>query len=321
MAAWVCRTVQQGHIQHALAFSSAMGQYLPDGLAPALRRVMDFVDVDSDKWRQYAEQQSWPMSWIYAREARQLLAYDRNIAANWDASLFVSEAEAELFRAMVPAASGRVHALHNGVDLDYFTPRQDHANPYGEGEQVLVFTGAMDYWANVDAVTWFVDEVWPRLRDDLAQARFYIVGSRPSEAVRALAKRPGVVVTGTVDDVRPYLAHARLAVAPLRVARGVQNKVLEAMAMARPLVMTPAAADGIPLPTLAGLSVHDTADEFARGCRAQLQMTVSVSQAQAIRDWVCAEYDWERNLRRLDDWFPSAAGEAESAMGAALVAH
>ncbi len=322
MARWAHHTLTRHGIRRALAFSSAMGQYLPDDLAPSLQRVMDFVDVDSDKWRQYAEQQSWPMNWVYRREARRLRSYDRAIAETWDASLLVSEAEAELFRGLVSACAGqRVHALHNGVDLNYFQPRQDYPSPYVDGEQALVFTGAMDYWANVDAVTWFADEVWPRVRDGFERARFYIVGARPSDAVQALAKRTGIVVTGTVKDVRPYLAHAHLAVAPLRVARGIQNKVLEAMAMARPLVMTPAAADGIPLPDLAGLVVKDQAGEFARACRAQLQQAAAPDQCKAIRDWVFARYDWERNLQRLDQWFPPLDGNTAPELSVALPAH
>src|SRR5262249_13933678 len=202
-------------------------------------------DLDSDKWSQYSRRMHGPFRWLYRREAEKLFEYERRCAKVFDASFFVSEAEASLFTAKAPEASGRVSVVENGVDTDYFSPQGRYSNPYAADEAALVFTGAMDYWANVDAVTWFSREVLPRVRSGFPAACFYIVGTRPARAVRDLARLPGVRVTGAVPDVRPYLAHARVAVAPLRIARGVQNKVLEAMAMARPLVASPQAVDGI----------------------------------------------------------------------------
>jgi sugar transferase (PEP-CTERM/EpsH1 system associated) len=167
------------------------------------------------------------------------------VARDYDASLFVSAPEAELFRTLAPESSAKIGHFSNGVDTDYFSPDTGHANPYAAGERALVFTGAMDYWPNVDAVQWFCDEVFPVLRQRVPDLRFYIVGSRPAPAVQALGQREGVTVTGTVPDVRPYIAHAAVAVAPLRIARGIQNKVLEAMAMATAVVVSPQALEGI----------------------------------------------------------------------------
>ncbi|MBW8897819.1 MAG: TIGR03087 family PEP-CTERM/XrtA system glycosyltransferase, partial [Massilia sp.] len=243
LARWVDETVAKHNIERVLVFSGAMAQYA-DPYRSA-RRVVDFCDVDSDKWRQYADQKSWPMNWLYRYEARQLLAYERRVARDYDASLFVSAPEADLFRQLAPESTAKIGHFSNGVDTDYFSPDQPHADPYPAGERALVFTGAMDYWPNVDAVQWFAADIFPALRERFAGLKFYIVGSRPAPAVQELARLPGVVVTGTVPDVRPYIAHAAVSVAPLRIARGIQNKVLEAMAMATPVVVSPQALEGI----------------------------------------------------------------------------
>lgn len=317
MARWVHARVREQDIHHLFAFSSAMGQYAPTIRDWPMRRVMDLVDVDSDKWRQYSERKAWPMNWIYAREARRLGRYERRLAADWEACLLVSETEAQWLRERAPESAARIHALNNGVDVAYFSPDQDFVSPYGDGERALVFTGAMDYWANVDAVCWFADAVWPGIQQQLPSARFYIVGSRPAAAVQRLAQRPGIVVTGAVADVRPYIAHAHAAVAPLRVARGIQNKVLEAMALGRPLVVTQAAADGIPLQGLPGVVVSDDEPAMIRACTLRLQSARAPDTNRELRAWVCQHYDWQRNLTRLDQYFttpePLEAGTVLSA--------
>jgi sugar transferase (PEP-CTERM/EpsH1 system associated) len=283
-------------IERVLVFSSAMAQYA-DPYRGA-RRVVDFVDVDSDKWRQYAEKKSFPMSWLYNYEARQLLRYERQVARDYDASLFVSAPEAELFRQLAPESSRKIGHFSNGVDTDYFSPHEAHADPYAPGERALVFTGAMDYWPNVDAVQWFCDEVFPSLRERFPGLMFYIVGSRPAPAVQALAQRPGVKVTGTVPDVRPYIAHAAVAVAPLRIARGIQNKVLEAMAMATPVVVSPQALEGIDAVPGSELVLAEDAAAFADAVGALLAGRESAAAAigQAARAKVQRQYSWSSNL-------------------------
>jgi sugar transferase (PEP-CTERM/EpsH1 system associated) len=262
------------------------------------RRVIDFCDIDSEKWRQYAEQKSFPMSWLYRYEARQLLRYERQVARDYDASLFVSAPEAELFRSLAPESSPKIGYFSNGVDTEYFSPDQPHANPYAAGERALVFTGAMDYWPNIDAVKWFAAEVFPLVRQRFADARFYIVGSRPAPAVQALAQQPGVVVTGTVPDVRPYISHAAVAVAPLRIARGVQNKVLEAMAMAIPVVVSPQALEGIDAVPGSELVLAEDAAAFVEACAALLEGQAGAIEAigRAARDKVQRQYSWSSNL-------------------------
>jgi len=290
---WVDQTVAAHKIQRVLVFSSAMAQYADK--YPDARRVVDFCDVDSDKWRQYAEKKSWPMSWLYRHEARQLLSYERQVAREYDASLFVSAPEADLFRQLAPESDARIGFFSNGVDTDYFSPDCAGASPFKEGERAIVFTGAMDYWPNVDAVQWFASEVFPTLRERFANLRFYIVGARPASAVQALGQQPGIVVTGTVPDVRPYIAHARVAVAPLRIARGIQNKVLEAMAMATPVVVSPQALEGIDAEPGTELVLAEDAAGFVRAV-CELRSAQNTPMGRAARARVERQYSWPSNL-------------------------
>jgi sugar transferase (PEP-CTERM/EpsH1 system associated) len=290
---WVDQTVAAHKIERVLTFSSAMAQYAEK--YPQARRVVDFCDVDSDKWRQYADKKPWPMSWLYRHEARQLLDYERRVARESDASLFVSAPEADLFRQLAPESDSKIGFFNNGVDTDYFSPDLDHASPYAAGEQALVFTGAMDYWPNVDAVQWFAGDVFPLLQARFPELRFYIVGSRPAPAVQALASTPGVVVTGTVPDVRPYIAHAQVAVAPLRIARGIQNKVLEAMAMATPVVVSPQALEGIDAEPGTELVLADGANAFVTAV-AELLSRQQNPMGRAARAKVERQYSWPSNL-------------------------
>ena len=290
---WVDETMAAHKIERVLVFSSAMAQYAEK--FPQARRVVDFCDVDSDKWRQYADQKSWPMSWLYRHEARQLLAYERQVARDCDASLFVSQPEADLFRKLAPESDAKIGFFNNGVDTDYFSPEPAHANPYQPGERALVFTGAMDYWPNVDAVQWFATDVFPQLRAAFPGLRFYIVGARPSPAVEALGKLDGVAVTGTVPDVRPYIAHAKVAVAPLRIARGIQNKVLEAMAMATPVVVSPQALEGIDAEPGTELVLADGAAAFVEAVSNLLSRQAD-AMGRAARAKVERQYSWPSNL-------------------------
>jgi sugar transferase (PEP-CTERM/EpsH1 system associated) len=300
LARWAAELAADGTVTRGLAFSSAMAQFMPETLA---RRVLDMVDVDSDKWTQYAPTQRWPLSWVYAREGRRLAEWEARVAQDFDATLLVSHDEATLLQQRVPAARHKIGAFENGVDAEYFSPARDYPNPYPPDVPGVVFTGAMDYWPNVDAVTWFAERIFPAVRDAVPAVQFAIVGSRPTEAVRALARQPGVVVTGGVPDVRPWLAHAACAVAPLRIARGVQNKVLEAMAMARPVVTTPQAAEGIRAE--AGRDFQRVADEpaFAATVIAQLRARGSNPAARAC---ILAGYDWTRNVAVVDSLFEPA---------------
>lgn len=295
---WVSEVVDRHPISRIVVFSSAMAQFT--GGFEDMLRICDFVDVDSDKWSQYAANKRWPMSWLYRREGRELLHYERALAQEFDASLFVSEAEAALFRKLAPESTARIGHFNNGVDTDYFSPLNAGSSPYqGREGPVLVFTGAMDYWPNVDAVKWFVSEVFPAVRERHPGAVFTIVGARPSAEVQALGKLPGIVVTGTVDDVRPWIAHADLAVAPLRIARGIQNKVLEAMAMARTVIVSPQALEGISATAGSELLVANDARQYAAQILTHLAAP-SVQIGEAARAKVIRDYGWDSNLARVD---------------------
>jgi sugar transferase (PEP-CTERM/EpsH1 system associated) len=300
LARWVDGLLGSRNIERALVFSSAMAQYVERIPPGGIRRVLDFVDMDSDKWRQYSERNRGLMRWMYGREAESLFEFERRYAAAFDASLFVSEAESRLFTAQAPETAARVSVVENGVDTEYFSPQRTYQNPYSPGEAVLVFTGAMDYWPNVDAVAWFARELFPRVRSSCPQAFFYIVGARPTREVRDLARVPGVRVTGAVPDIRPYLAHARAAVAPLRIARGVQNKVLEAMAMARPVVASPQAVDGIrPCSELLEWTA-DSPEASALLLMKLLREPTPAALGEALRAHVSRHYSWRDNFARIE---------------------
>jgi sugar transferase (PEP-CTERM/EpsH1 system associated) len=294
LAKWVEEVVLREGITKAVVFSSAMAQYVAG--VGKLHVVVDFVDVDSAKWEQYSHSRRWPLAPIYGREGRRLLGFERRVAARTEASVFVTKAEADLFRRLAPECASRVHEVRNGVDTAFFAPSPDLPCPYGPEEEAIVFTGAMDYWPNVDAVSWFVRDVLPEIGAVRPRARFYIVGMHPAAPVVALARDPRVTVTGLVPDVRPYLHHARVVVAPLRVARGIQNKVLEAMAMARPVVVSAAAAEGLSGVPGMDFEVAGDARDFAGKTIALMGQTESSALGALARARILADHDWTTNL-------------------------
>jgi sugar transferase (PEP-CTERM/EpsH1 system associated) len=310
MQRWVNEKLGMSSLQHAVVFSSAMAQYLA-GAKIEMTRVADLVDVDSDKWAQYAGSKSWPLSWVYRREAKRLLAFEREIARDFDATVLVNEREAGLLQSLAPKFADRISYANNGVDTDYFSPAYKFDNPYAKEDRVIAFTGAMDYWPNVDAVEWFTQSVMPQIREKFSSAKFFIVGSRPDERVRKLAEIPGVVVTGSVPDIRPYLAHAIMSVAPLRIARGTQNKVLEAMAMAKTVIASPEAAQGVSAVEGRELIVAKTAAEFIEQISLRLGKNEIDTIGECARARVVQQYSWEANLSRIGDMLEPSRGSAE----------
>ncbi|WP_010163666.1 TIGR03087 family PEP-CTERM/XrtA system glycosyltransferase [Sphingomonas sp. PAMC 26617] len=275
-------------------FSSQMAQYLPRN--PRQRVVMDFVDMDSAKFDAYADTARWPMRWLMRREARLLLRHDAAVARTAAASLFVSEAEAALFR--TKTGLRHVHAIENGIDTRLFDPVASFV-PADLPPHTIVFTGQMDYRPNIEAVLWFANEILPLIRARHPDAGFAIVGRAPTEAVVALADQPGVTVTGEVPDVRGWIAVAAVIVAPLKLARGVQNKVLEAMAMARPVVASVAAAEGID--HAGAIRVGADGPAIAAAVIALLDDRSAADRlGLAARAQVEARYSWEARLAPLD---------------------
>jgi sugar transferase (PEP-CTERM/EpsH1 system associated) len=300
LARWVRQYVAEKRPDLIFAFSSAMAQYAP----PDARLILDFVDADSEKWRQYGEVQPATRAWFYRMEAQRLLKFDRAQAARAQASLFVSDDERRVFDRLSPQTQARHAGIANGVDTAYFDPSKVTAR--SSEAPTIVFVGVMDYWPNIDAVSWFAGEILPLVRMRHADARFQIVGARPVAGVRALSRMPGVEVTGGVDDVRPYVAAAAVVVAPLRVARGIQNKVLEGMAMARPVVTTTGALEGINAEPGRDLLTGDTAGEIAEAVSRVLEGRAPQGLGDAARAYVLKRHEWSANLRRLDELIAQA---------------
>jgi sugar transferase (PEP-CTERM/EpsH1 system associated) len=308
---WVQAVTRREGIDRAFAYSSPMAQYLVD--MPRMRRVIDFVDLDSAKWGDYARTRRWPVSALYAREACRLLRFEKYAASCAEAVIFVTDEEARLFRSEAPESADHVMTIRNGVDSEYFSPAHDFESPFALEERAIVFTGAMDYWPNIDAVVWFARDVLPQIRRCDPAVRFYVVGMNPDAAVRALGHEPATTVTGRVSDVRPYLRHARVVVAPLRVARGIQNKVLEAMAMAKPTVVTPAAAGA--LSALPGIELEVAADAqaFAGKVLESMDPLRAERMGMLARSRVLADYAWPASLKLLEELL-----ERDGNAGAAL---
>ena len=297
---WVAHTLSRRRISGIFVFSSAMGGYVRNN--NDCPRILDMVDIDSEKWRAYAQHHRWPMRALYAREGDTLFALERQLVREFDFTLFVSEAEANRFAALAPESEDRIGWIDNGVDLETFSPEHSFESPYAWDSTNIVFTGTMNYWPNVDAVKWFAEAVLPLIRDKHPSANFYIIGGTPSRTVLRLRRIPGVTVTGRVPDVRAFLAHADVAVAPLRIARGTQNKILEAMAIALPVVATPEAFEGIRANPGTDLLVAKTPEAIARSITDILENRYP-DLGSAARKAVEQNHDWRATLRALDAVF------------------
>lgn len=288
-----------------ICFSSPMAQYLleDDFIATrggSMRLVMDFCDVDSEKWIQYAAKHGPLPGMVFRREGMRLLDYERRINHLFDYSIFVSEKEAALFKGRCRDARN-ISVVPNGVDCDYFNDEVPFRTSI-QREPTLMFAGAMDYYANVEGVSWFCRSVLPAISGTLPGTVFNIVGSNPHASVRALAGKSGVNVTGFVEDIRPWYREADLCVIPLRIARGVQNKVLEAMAMGKAVVATPQAVEGIGARHGEHVVVADTADRFAASVNSLMASPEArATLGQAARRYVEREYTWAGNIRKIRD--------------------
>ncbi len=315
LQSWVDEVRANHAIDASVIFSSVMAQYVGSAGKATGPVLLDFVDVDSAKWGQYASKHAWPLSWIYRREADRLLSFERAAALRATCSFLVTDMEKALFLRLAPECAGVVQTMCNGVDAEYYAPDDHRPSPFSPdgatGARIpVVFTGAMDYWPNIDAVTWFVQEILPAMRQTRPQIIFFIVGRNPAPAVSALAGKD-VVVTGTVDDVRPYLQHAAVVVAPLRVARGIQNKVLEAMAMARPVVASTSCAAVVDARVGQELLAAETAQDFVREVEGLLADAAKAARiGQLGRQRVVNQYSWSAHLAVLDRYLPAAGKEA-----------
>lgn len=299
----------QNHIDNYLSsaipscvfcFSSPTAEYIfrskyVDQIKQSSRLIMDLIDLDSLKWSQYAQHSNYFMGKIYNREARLLARYEEKIASAFDSLLLVTESEKQL---CPPLVQEKVTVVSNGVDLVKFAPAKKKAVLHNG--PAIVFTGAMDYWPNIDAVVWFSREIFPAILAAEPTARFFIVGSNPKPDIIALSKEKYITVTGFVEDIRDYIAAADVCVAPLRVARGIQNKVLEAMAMGKAVVATPEAVEGISEEGAQQVMVASTVEQFAKAVIHLLRgENARLALGSGARGAMEMHYSWERNLAKL----------------------
>jgi sugar transferase (PEP-CTERM/EpsH1 system associated) len=297
LAAWIDRVLRTEAIDAALVFSSAMAPYLMR--RPIARATLfDMVDLDSDKWRQYAGSAAPPLAQLYRREADKLLALERAAASAFARTYLVSPYEAASFCELAPTAKDRVRALSNGVDLERFHPGH-FASPFPAGITPIVMTGRMDYWPNEDGAIWFAKTVLPMVKQAIPNARFFVVGAQPGKTLLAL-NGPDVAVVGEVPDIRAYIANARAVVAPLRIARGVQNKVLEAMAMGVPVVATGDASRALAVRNGHDLYVESMPEDFAASVVAAAEGATRDRIAANGRAYVEQNHQWTRLLGSLD---------------------
>ena len=302
LQAWVDMVLNNNTIDIIFCFSSTMAEYIFRSSSwktvgsHRVQLLMDFCDMDSAKWLDYGQITPWPLSVFFTKEGRLLQQYEQRIAKTFNACFFSSSREKELFHTV--HHSGNIDILQNGVDLDFFSPAyplQKHLNI-----PTLVFTGAMDYHVNIDGICWFVKKIWPEIKNKQKNVQLYIVGSNPVKDILNLAQIQDIHVTGYVEDIRKFYTMATVCIAPLRIARGIQNKVLEALAMAKPLVCTSSAFEGISAIPGKDLFVCDHPLDFAE----QVLLLLSnqkLRQQTARNGRKCMEqlYSWESQLVKL----------------------
>ncbi|RDV29429.1 TIGR03087 family PEP-CTERM/XrtA system glycosyltransferase [Alteromonas aestuariivivens] len=296
----VARLLADSSVDVMLLTASSLGFYVFNATPnPNCAKVLlDFMDVDSDKWRQYAERANWPLTWVYQRESSGIRWLEQRANQSFAATFLIAQDEVSLFHSKVSHAKP-VQVLGNGMAFDDFYPPEkapDHTRPH------FLFTGVMDYKPNVDAVVWFVQACWPSVKAALPGAVFTIAGMNPGNEVKALAQDPSIQVTGFVDDILPYFHNATVFVAPFRIARGVQNKVLQAAACGVPIVTTSMGAEGIGFAHSDCMTIVDDADGFAEACIKSCEnRTQSLEMAQCALQQLTETYSWEQQLRPLEE--------------------
>ncbi|BBM84815.1 TIGR03087 family PEP-CTERM/XrtA system glycosyltransferase [Candidatus Uabimicrobium amorphum] len=279
-----------------IASCSSVAQYIPQSFKP---KVMDLIDIDSDKWLQYAQFTSFPKRKIYQQEAKRMAKYEKHLLDTWERCYVISPQEAQIVD-----GEKRLHVLANGVDLDYFD------NLYENRGCDIVFVGTMNYFPNVDAMIYFCNEIWPYVVKKHPKVKLYIVGRDPSPCISEL-RSDNIIVTGAVEDIRLYLQKAKLAIAPIRIARGVQNKVLEYIACGLPCVISPQAAEGIDLSNLdSGIWIENNATTFAQRINSCLEENIEIPTTR--REIFAQKYSWETHLANWEKDLLEIVAESKS---------
>ena len=282
---------------------SSMAQYVMGVTKP---KIIDFVDVDSDKWRLYAKMASFPKSLIYAIEHKRLREFEADLVKRFDVSLVISEKEKNLL-----PWTDRLVVVPNGIDLEYFAPRSEPR------KDTIIFAGAMNYFTNIDGVLYFHKEVLPLIKREVPSVKFIIGGMEPTSSIKRLGGDE-TVVTGYVPDMRDYLGSASVCVVPLRIGKGIQNKILEAMAMGVPVVATSAANSGIDATDRKEILIADDPQTFAQSVMELLGDTrLRESLAANARSFVEKRYSWNRNLQKVDEAIALATGQLKMAWAGA----
>lgn len=286
----------------AIAFSSSMVRYVYR--VPAKRRVLDLCDLDSQKWHEYADHSIAPLKWIYRLEGRRLATKEQWWAHASDATIVITDAEATDLRRFV--LEGKLHVVTNGVDIpstheNIEQEEKEASSDPSSQHPVIGFVGVMDYRPNVDAVRWFVENCWVDICQAYPKCEFRIVGRNPSRAVKKLTDVPGVTVVGEVKDVSNELNKFTLSVAPMRMARGLQNKVLEAMAAEIPVVLSSKAARGINGKNGETYLVADSPDHLIR-CVSRLLSDPDLCKhiGESGHRFVSLHHNWIESLRKYE---------------------
>lgn len=285
---WINRLRQKHPELRVLVYCSSMAQYVLSDAWDKYYKVIDFVDVDSKKWLEYAQNSRGIKKWLFQREALLLSREEQHIFEMMQKSYFVSAEECARF-AVDEHEKSRLSYYVNGVDLRYYNPTPDVAtNPFD-----IIFTGVMNYPPNVNAVLWFVEHCWPGINTQIPEARLWIVGSHPVKAILNLHSH-NIRVTGTVPDIRPYFSQSALAIAPMQIGGGIKNKVLEAMAMTKPLVISSVASQGLNLPDDPALVIVDTPEDTVAAC---IKLLLKPVPATKLRSWVESHADWSKTVQ------------------------
>lgn len=291
MAGCIDRLLAERRVDMVFVHCSSAGRLAERADVPL--KLIDFCDVDSQKFVDYASQRPWPLSMGYRWEALRLAAAERRLAQRFDCVTVATPGELQLLRDI--GVQGRADWFPNGVDVDYFCPGDGAYDP-----RLISFVGRMDYFPNEQAVLDFCADVWPRLRQRDSRVRLQIVGAAPTARIRRLAALDGVEVTGSVADVRPYVRNSALTIAPLKIARGTQNKILESMAMGVPVVSSRIAASGVDAQTGTHLLVADTVDQWIEGVLQLLEPGSRRVLSEAGRARVLSSHTWTVAMERLD---------------------
>jgi sugar transferase (PEP-CTERM/EpsH1 system associated) len=285
--------LQANSFDLVFAYSSSMAQYALS--IPCVRKVLDFVDSDAGKWQQYAKFKKFPVKHLYSHEAKVLAKYERNMIDKFDRSVFVSPRETDH---LPDSAKKKISFIQNGID----TESQPVSNKAAD-EPNIVFVGAMDYFPNIDAAIHFAHNVFPVIRSKCPETKLFIVGSRPASSVLRLSSLPGITVTGTVDKVQPFLMKSRVAVIPIRISQGIQNKILESLAAGLPVVTTSVCAAGLRDIRRLPVVVADDVEDMAKQVLNFLQKPPDAAQFIACRQYLKEAYNWETNLSAFDNIF------------------